>query len=323
MNENESKTQLCPICFQGFTVDEIETHANKCIFFNCNEQEQKRKRFLSVPEKATQCRSQKNGSPNKKQKTAIHVSNFFQPQTETDSKPSLNLLTNLLNESKDESYDSSNKEETSTSNTNNVLSNLINNNAMSFTTPLANQVQPKLLDDFFGQNHVLGKDSVLRSLLGKGEVPNMILWGPPGCGKTSLSKVIQEICKQNSRKLKFASLCAATSGVKDVQKIVSLSKADLKYGQKTVLFMDEIHRFNKRQQDVFLLSVERGDIILVGATTENPSFSINSALLSRCRVIVMEKLQTDDLVSILMRALNHLQIEVVNLEEDAFAELNK
>uniref|UniRef100_A0A1Y1KPP1 AAA+ ATPase domain-containing protein n=1 Tax=Photinus pyralis TaxID=7054 RepID=A0A1Y1KPP1_PHOPY len=183
--------------------------------------------------------------------------------------------------------------------------------AMSFVTPLAKQVQPRSLDDFFGQNHVLGKDTVLRSLLAKREIPNMILWGPPGCGKTSLANVVQEICKENPSKFRYVGMCAANCGVKEVQAIVTAAKGDLKFGRRTVLFMDEIHRFNKRQQDTFLLHVEKGEITLLGATTENPSFSINNALLSRCRVIVMEKLESVDLVSILENAAGRLGIRIV------------
>lgn len=107
------------------------------------------------------------------------------------------------------------------------------------------------------------------------------------------------------------SLCAATAGVKDVQGVVTIAKNDVKFGRRTILFMDEIHRFNKRQQDTFLLNVERGDIILIGATTENPSFSINNALLSRCRVIVFEKLDSEALVAILIRAVEKLHINLI------------
>ncbi|EFA03020.2 ATPase WRNIP1 [Tribolium castaneum] len=185
-------------------------------------------------------------------------------------------------------------------------------NPLTFTTPLAKQLQPKCLDDFMGQSHVLGENTVLRTLLEKGDIPNMVLWGPPGCGKTSLSGVIQGICKSNPTKLKFVSLCAATAGVKDVQNIVSAAKLQQKFGCRTVLFMDEIHRFNKKQQDIFLLHVEKGDIILVGATTENPSFTVNSALLSRCRVIVLQKLDPDCLYQILERGARNFNVEVVD-----------
>lgn len=193
----------------------------------------------------------------------------------------------------------------------------------SFVTPLAKQLQPKSLDDFVGQNHVFGENSILRTLLAKGEIPNMILWGPPGCGKTSLAGVVHDICKRESNRLRFVSMCAANAGVKDVQNVVTTAKNDLKYKRQTVLFMDEIHRFNKRQQDTFLIHVEKGEIILIGATTENPSFSINNALLSRCRVIVFEKLETEALVIILVNAVNNLNIELIEDDDPMKYDCNK
>lgn len=131
----------------------------------------------------------------------------------------------------------------------------------------------------------------------------MILWGPPGCGKTSFSNVIHQKCK-NSEKLRFVKTSAAFgSGVNDIKEIIKVAKNEMKFKRKTILFMDEIHRFNKAQQDIFLPHVEAGTVTLIGATTENPSFSLNTALLSRCRVVVMEKLGTDEVIDILKRGL--------------------
>lgn len=189
--------------------------------------------------------------------------------------------------------------------------------AFDFSTPLAKQLQPKSLEEFFGQNHIMGKNAVLRKLLENGEIPNMILWGPPGCGKTSLSSIIHEICKDNQQKYKFVSLCAATCGKNDVQTRIATAKGDLKFGRRTVMFMDEVHRFNKLQQDVFLLSVEKGEIILIGATTENPSFALNSALLSRCRVIVLQKLENEDLYQILKRCAETLNLAIIDPDNKA------
>lgn len=123
--------------------------------------------------------------------------------------------------------------------------------------------------------------------------------------------MIQDICKKESNRLRYVSLCAANAGVKDVQTVVTTAKNERRYGRQTVLFMDEIHRFNKRQQDTFLIHVEKGEIILIGATTENPSFSINNALLSRCRVIVFEKLETEALVTILLKAVKNFDIDLI------------
>lgn len=141
----------------------------------------------------------------------------------------------------------------------------------------------------------------------------MILWGPPGCGKTSFSNIIHQKCK-NSDKLRFVKTSAAFgSGVNDIKEIIKVAKNEAKFKRKTILFMDEIHRFNKAQQDIFLPPVENGTITLIGATTENPSFSLNTALLSRCRVIVMEKLGTDELIDILKRGLEVYKGKFLNL----------
>ncbi|KAF2903706.1 hypothetical protein ILUMI_02463 [Ignelater luminosus] len=306
-NKNSNKTdQNCPICYKTFPVAEIERHVNKCIFLNsvdeC-EENQKRKRspspnFLGSSSSSSSSSKQKSSfekprfsiSPNKKQKNSSSASNSSIVTNSDSTKENFNEVWNP---------NSSNN----------------NEKVLSFVTPLAKQVQPKSLHDFFGQNHVLGKDTVLRTLLEKNEIPNMILWGPPGCGKTSLANVINEICKTNPKKYRYVGMCAANCGVKEVQNIVTAAKGELKFGRRTILFMDEIHRFNKRQQDTFLLHVEKGEITLLGATTENPSFSINNALLSRCRVIVMEKLETPDLISIIERAVITLNIDIIDDKE--------
>lgn len=131
-----------------------------------------------------------------------------------------------------------------------------------------------------------------------------------------MAGVVQGMCKKNNQKLRFVTLSAVNSGVNDVQSLITVAKNELKYGRRTILFMDEIHRFNKRQQDTFLLNVEKGDIILIGATTENPSFSLNNALLSRCRVIVFEKLDSEALVAILLRAVKKFESQVDLVEDD-------
>lgn len=197
--------------------------------------------------------------------------------------------------------------------------------------PLAEQMRPTSLLNFVGQTHILGPCTMLSELLQKKEIPNMILWGPPGCGKvnvlkifcfcvniqvyicflvsqTSLANVIAHMCKNDaSRKLRYVKLSAAMAGVQEVKEVISVAANHTKFAQRTIVFMDEIHRFNKTQQDVFLPHVESGTITLIGATTENPSFSLNSALLSRCRVIVLHKLSIANLVSILKRAVISLQ----------------
>lgn len=182
--------------------------------------------------------------------------------------------------------------------------------------PLAERVRPKVIDEYVGQSQILGENTVLRRLFDRNDIPSMILWGPPGCGKTTLSAIIQHKCRQSGNLRFVKTSAAAGNGVGDIKEIVKLAQNEMKFKRKTILFMDEIHRFNKAQQDVFLPPVESGVITLIGATTENPSFSLNSALLSRCRVIVLEKLSTEDLVQILKRGLTEYDGVSVEKSED-------
>ena len=163
--------------------------------------------------------------------------------------------------------------------------------------PLASRLRPENLDQVFGQTHLLGPGKILRELITQDRVTSMILWGPPGVGKTTLAQVI---AKQT--KVGFISFSAVTSGIKEIKKIMQEAEANTAYGQKTIVFVDEIHRFNKAQQDAFLPFVENGSIVLIGATTENPSFEINSALLSRLKVFVLKQLTKEQLVELLDRA---------------------
>lgn len=306
MDTAKENTLNCPICSKLFPKTEIEQHANRCIFLNCSEEIQKRKRSPSPVIQHSQPKisnSQKSPRDLNSKKTKPVLSGNSKNLAPLFDQKSKGTTSNRLSQVKDDLPGNSYHEKESNT-----------SKKLSFLVPLARQVAPKSFDDFFGQSKVLGKETVLRNLLEKGEIPNMILWGPPGCGKTSLSTVICEMCKKEPTKYKFLSLCAASCGVKEVQNLITISKNDMKFGKKTILFMDEIHRFNKRQQDTFLLSVERGEITLIGATTENPSFIINSALLSRCRVIVMDKLETDDLYSILERAAESLSLEVIDVD---------
>ncbi len=182
--------------------------------------------------------------------------------------------------------------------------------------PLAEQMRPIDLSSFVGQPEVTGDGSVFRNLLFRDEIPSVVLWGPPGCGKTSLANVIAHRCRAGNR-YRFVKLSACTAGVADVKDVVRAAKNELKLTRRrTVLFVDEVHRFNKLQQDVFLPHVEDGTLILVGATTENPSFSLNSALLSRCRVIVLEKLSPENIMEILRRAAEAKNLVVVSNNED-------
>lgn len=168
--------------------------------------------------------------------------------------------------------------------------------------PLASRLRPKTLDDFCGQHHLLGHGKILRQLIEKDQISSMIFWGPPGVGKTTLAGIIAK-----RTKAEFINFSAVTSGIKEIKEVMAKAEARRYMGEKTIVFVDEIHRFNKAQQDAFLPFVEKGSIILIGATTENPSFEVNSALLSRCKVFVLQALTSDDIVRLLHNALKNPQ----------------
>ncbi|MEL4028003.1 replication-associated recombination protein A [Caldifermentibacillus hisashii] len=164
--------------------------------------------------------------------------------------------------------------------------------------PLASRVRPQSLDEFVGQKHLIGKGKVLREMIEHDRVSSMIFWGPPGVGKTTLAKIIA-----NQTQSEFINFSAVTSGIKDIRNVMKEAEERRQLGEKTILFIDEIHRFNKAQQDAFLPYVENGSIILIGATTENPSFEVNSALLSRTKVFVLHKLTSSEIVELLKQAI--------------------
>jgi len=164
--------------------------------------------------------------------------------------------------------------------------------------PLAERMRPRSLDEIVGQQRLVGPDKALRRALEAGKIHSMVLWGPPGCGKTTLALLVARYADAD-----FRAISAVLSGLPDVRKALAEAEANFAQGRRTVLFVDEVHRFNKTQQDAFLPHIERGVIIFIGATTENPSFELNSALLSRCRVHVLEPVSTDDIVAALKRAL--------------------
>lgn len=164
--------------------------------------------------------------------------------------------------------------------------------------PLASRMRPKDLSEFVGQKHLIGEDKLLKKMIEKDNLSSMIFWGPPGTGKTTLARIIAHETKSN-----FITFSAVTSGIKEIKKVMEEAENNKRLGVKTILFIDEIHRFNKAQQDAFLPYVEKGSIILIGATTENPSFEINNALLSRCRLFVLKELSLEDIMKVLKRAI--------------------
>lgn len=168
----------------------------------------------------------------------------------------------------------------------------------SLLRPLADRMRPRRLEEYCGQSHLIRPGSLLWNCIEKDQIPSMIFWGPPGVGKTTLASIIAE--QTDSR---FVTFSAVQSGIKEIRQVMAQAELEREQGNRTIVFIDEIHRFNKAQQDAFLPYVEKGSIVLIGATTENPSFEVNSALLSRCKVFVLKALETDDIVSLLERAI--------------------
>lgn len=180
--------------------------------------------------------------------------------------------------------------------------------------PLAARLRPRSLEEYAGQTHLLGKGKVLRRLIENDQVSSMIFWGPPGVGKTTLARIIAGRTKSS-----FIDFSAVTSGIKEIRTVMEQAEQNRRFGERTIVFVDEIHRFNKAQQDAFLPFVEKGSIILIGATTENPSFEINSALLSRCKVFVLHALTREELTVLLSRALKDSRgfgMQQVHISED-------
>ncbi len=171
--------------------------------------------------------------------------------------------------------------------------------------PLAERMRPERLEDFLGQEHILGPGKPLRAQIESDQLSSIVLWGPPGVGKTTLARIIARITR-----CEFIPFSAVLSGIKEIKAVMADAEKLRQYGRRTILFIDEMHRFNKAQQDAFLPYVERGDIILIGATTENPSFEINAALLSRCKVYVMRALTIEEIESLLRRAAQALNLRL-------------
>src|ERR1700674_4542879 len=171
-------------------------------------------------------------------------------------------------------------------------------NTVDRTRPLADRMRPRTLDEFVGQEHLVAPGKPLRTQIERDDTGSLIFWGPPGTGKTTLAQIIAHMTKAT-----FIEFSAVLTGIKEIKQVMADAERGRQYGTRTIVFIDEIHRFNKAQQDAFLPHVEKGNIRLIGATTENPSFEINSALLSRCRVYVLKPLTEEQIVPLLRRAL--------------------
>lgn len=185
--------------------------------------------------------------------------------------------------------------------------------------PLASRMRPASLSEYVGQKHLVGEGKVLWKLIEKDQITSMIFWGPPGVGKTTLARIIAHHTKS-----RFIDFSAVTSGIREIRQVMKEAQDSMVYGQRTILFVDEILRFNKAQQDAFLPYVEKGSIILIGATTENPSFEINSALLSRCKVFVLKALEDEDILELLKTTLHSpkgLGKENIQVEESILKQL--
>ncbi|XP_050079711.1 ATPase WRNIP1-like [Anopheles maculipalpis] len=323
---------VCPVCDKWFPKVLIEEHVDECLNRSELTEEQQ--------ETTSSCVSEASGS-----KTPTTESRSRQPvdgrakrnfsifdrspkpakrSREDDAAP-LTVLSSVIDINSDVEDEQPTNEQNTKKSKNDSTAQV--NVAKKPLPPLAELMRPTEIENYVGQDQIVGQNTMLRKLLDSGTIPSLILWGPPGCGKTTLANIIASRCKRETATLKFVKLSATMAGVAEVKEVVKTAKNDLKYNRRTLLFMDEIHRFNKLQQDIFLPHVEAGTITLIGATTENPSFSLNSALLSRCRVIVLVKHTVESMMQILTRALPEYETvmipECVNNNVDKVPDFSK
>lgn len=274
----------CPLCSETFSSSKIEGHASTC----------------GMPKPPASVRSTPPSSKffhnkdSKKRSGDVGNSSFSNKKLKNDPKPTKEDESVVMEE---------------------IVSKAKEKPLSRGRVPLADTLRPKDFSTYIGQEDAVGLGTQLRTVLDTDCIPSIILWGPPGCGKTSLANVIANQVRGKSR---FVKMSACTSGVAEVREVIKQAKNELAMMKRsTILFMDEVHRFNKAQQDSFLPHIESGVITFIGATTENPSFSLNAALLSRCRVVVLEKLSSESLSAILERALNDNQITITENDTKA------
>ncbi|KAG4304373.1 hypothetical protein PORY_002083 [Pneumocystis oryctolagi] len=277
-NKSEDIYVLCPICGKNVDINLINTHLDR----KCKDYKEKSVGW-SIPLSLIQQKLYDKNSMNSKL--------FYKKHSESVE----NIMSSSLSKEKieNEQNKSNFKENFSSDNNNN------NNNNLKLYLPLSEKVRPQTFDDFVGQEDLIGKHGLLRKLIENDKCPSFILWGKSGVGKTTLARIISRITNKQFKEFSATSsnICDIKKAFDDAKKLLSLT------GRKTIIFVDEIHQFNKTQQNIFLPYIEKGIIILIGATTENPSFKINNALLSRCRVFVLQKLSSNHIYKILKNAI--------------------
>uniref|UniRef100_A0A182PEP9 AAA+ ATPase domain-containing protein n=1 Tax=Anopheles epiroticus TaxID=199890 RepID=A0A182PEP9_9DIPT len=306
----------CPICERWLPIAEIELHVDECLTLSCvNDGSPAKQQPMSNTPTSSQVPTRNFSIFERSPKPAKRARSDAAPVATVTSSvnvESANEITNLDTDDEEEEIRDQSKKLKLTVPTPKAGRTLSLSLSQESNVPLAERVRPISIEEYVGQEQIIGQNTILRKLFDHGTMPSMILWGPPGCGKTTLANIIANRCKQNVATLRFVKLSATMAGVAEVKEAVKVAKNESKFNRRTILFMDEIHRFNKLQQDIFLPHVESGTITLIGATTENPSFSLNSALLSRCRVIVLEKHSVESMVRILERALPEYKAVMVS-----------
>ena len=293
MSDKEFGDGVCPMCCDHFPMDKLPGHASYC-----NGKKSLNKFSPSV--------KRKHENDSERQEAMPKTSSFFnlkRLKSETSS-----------NTTESKAMTTVSKEVSSVSSSSiGTKDNGQSDPSPKSQAPLADRMRPTDFSAYAGQEKFLGQGSVVRSLLEDvTRMPSLLVWGPPGCGKTSLANILATKAKASGC-VKFVKMSAVTCGVSEVKEVVQTAKTELKmFKRKTILFLDEVHRFNKTQQDHFLPHIESGTIIFIGATTENPSFSLNNALLSRCKLISLEKLSASAVYEILKRALKQERVEIVD-----------
>ncbi|KAM9322573.1 ATPase WRNIP1 [Pholidichthys leucotaenia] len=312
----------CPVCFKAFTAAKINTHLDACLLKGPSVQDEQEPPVKKCRTSGAENVNKAEGSPSSSSTADAQTStmfSLFQPSRAKVPGPfagkqsPAGAVNKGAKRGPSEAEPAAGQRHPATV-SNGHPSGLSPRTLLSTEKPLAEILRPNTLEEYFGQSKVVGHQTLLRSLLDTQEIPSLILWGPPGCGKTTLAHIIASTSKKKGT-ARFVTMSATSSSVNEVREVIKQAQNELRLcKRKTILFIDEIHRFNKSQQDTFLPHVECGTITLIGATTENPSFQVNAALLSRCRVLVLEKLSVEAMGSILNRAVNALGIRI--LEQD-------